>query len=294
LNNKPVYLPEKFKGLGSYTPEPKEYSHDFLMEESLKFIEANVDKPFFLYLPFTIPHDNGEQLKNMRFEVPNQGIYADKPWTKEQKDYAAMISYLDRGIGDIVRLTKSTGIDKRTLILFCSDNGPMRGHPVTEFFNSNGDLRGGKRDLYEGGIRSPLIAYWPSVVPAGEVSDHICAAWDFFPTFCDLADAAVPEGLDGISILPALTNKDQPKHEFLYWEFHTKQGMQAVRMGDWKGIRFNAGVDADAPIHLFNLAEDLGETTDIAAKHHAVVKRLAGIMDAEHTPAEVFPFQREK
>jgi arylsulfatase A-like enzyme len=126
------------------------------------------------------------------------------------------------------------------------------------------------------------------------MSHHICAAWDFFPTFCDLAGVPVPEGRDGISILPALTNKDQPTHDFLYWEFHTKQGVQAVRMGDWKGIRFNAGIDADAPIQLYNLAEDLGETNDIAAKHPAVALRIAEIMAAEHTPSEIFPFQREK
>jgi arylsulfatase A-like enzyme len=170
----------------------------------------------------------------------------------------------------------------------------MRGHPVTEFFNSNGDLRGGKRDLYEGGIRSPLIAYWPTVVPAGRTSDHICAAWDFFPTFCELAGVAIPEGLDGISILPTLTDKEQPRHAFLYWEFHTKQGMQAVRTGDWKGIRFNAAIDADAPIQLFNLAEDLGETNDIAAKHPTVAMRIAEIMTAKHTPSEIFPFHREQ
>jgi arylsulfatase A len=294
LDNQPVYLPEKFKGLGSYTPDPKEYSHDFLMKESINFIQQHVDRPFFLYLPFTIPHENGEQAKGMRFEVPSQGIYADRPWTKEQKDYAAMISYLDEGIGDIVQATKTAGIDKRTLILFCSDNGPMRGHPVTGFFNSNGDLRGGKRDLYEGGIRSPLIAYWPSVVTAGTVSDHLCAAWDFFPTFCDLAGVAIPEGRDGISILPTLTGKKQPTHAFLYWEFHTNQGMQALRMGDWKAIRFNAGIDAEAPIQLYNLAEDLGETNDIAAEHPAVAMRMAEIMSTEHTPSEVFPFQREQ
>ncbi|MCS7466946.1 sulfatase-like hydrolase/transferase [Stieleria sp. ICT_E10.1] len=116
---------------------------------------AEQPKPFFLYLPLTIPHENGEQLKDMKFEVPSQGVYADKPWTKEQKDYAAMISYLDAGIGEIVKAIKSAGIEDKTLILFCSDNGPMRGHPVTEFFNSNGDLRGGKRDLYEGGSVRP-------------------------------------------------------------------------------------------------------------------------------------------
>lgn len=208
-----------------------------------------------------------------------------------------MISYLDKGIGEIVQATEKQGIEKKTLILFCSDNGPMRNHPVTEFFNSNGDLRGGKRDLYEGGIRSPLIAYWPTVVPAGKVSDHICAAWDFFPTFCELAGVAVPKNCDGISILPTLTANEQPKHDFLYWEFHGKnanQNMQAVRMGDWKGIRFKAGGDAEAPIQLFNLADDLGETRNVAAKYPKVVERIAQIMTAEHTPSKIFPFEREE
>ncbi len=297
LKNKPVYLPEKFDGLGSYTPEPKEYSHDYLMKETLNFIGENANNPFFLYLPFTIPHENGEQLEDMKFEVPNQGVYADKPWTEEQKGYAAMISYLDAGIGDIVKATKSAGIEGKTLILFCSDNGPMRGHPVTEFFNSNGDLRGGKRDLYEGGIRSPLIAYWPTVVPAGRESDHLCAAWDFFPTFCELAGEAVPEGRDGISMTPALTGNDQLRHEFLYWEFHgnnANQTMQAVRLRDWKGVRFKAGTNTAAPIELFNLAQDLGETNNVAVRHPKVVERIAEIMKMEHAPSKIFPFQREE
>jgi arylsulfatase A-like enzyme len=253
---------------------------------------------FFLYLPLTIPHENGEQLEDMKFEVPNQGIYADKSWTKEQKDYAAMISYLDAGIGDIVRATESAGIADKTLVLFCSDNGPMRNHPVTEFFDSNGDLRGGKRDLYEGGIRSPLIAYWPTVVPACKRSDHCCAAWDFFPTFCELAGEETPEGRDGISIVPTLTGKgEQPKHQFLYWEFHgnnANQTMQAVRMGDWKGVRFQAGTHTDAPIQLFNLAKDLGETENVAGEHPEIVAKIAEIMKVEHAPSKIFPFQREK
>jgi arylsulfatase A-like enzyme len=132
------------------------------------------------------------------------------------------------------------------------------------------------------------------VVPASKTSDHICAAWDFFTTFCELAGVAIPEGRDRISIVPTLMNKEQATHEFLYWEFHTPQGMQAVRMGDWKAIRFNAGIDAEAPIQLFNLAKDLGETEDVAAKHPEVVMRMSEIMSAEHTPSDIFPFERER
>ena len=234
-------------------------------------------------------------MEGEKFEVPQQGIYAGKDWTKEQKDYAAMISYLDVGIGDIYRrASEPTASTATRYMLFTSDNGPMRNHPVTEFHNSNGDLRGGKRDLFEGGIRVPLIAYWPSVVPAGTVSDHTSAAWDLLPTFCDMAGVPVPEGRDGTSMLPSLLGKQQPAPEFLYWEYHTPQGMQAVRLGDWKGIRFNAGIDANAPIQLFNLANDLGETTDVAAKHPRVVQRMAEIMKAEHSRSEIFPFAREK
>lgn len=291
LNNTVKYLHDCFDPMCSYSTVRNEYSHDFFMEETLNFIDEHADEPFFLYLPFTIPHDNGEQLEGEKFEVPQQGIYASKDWTKEQKDYAAMISYLDVGIGDIFRRTRTLGIDRNTLILFTSDNGPMRNHPVTEFHNSNGDLRGGKRDLYEGGIRVPLIAYWRGTVPADTVSHHISAAWDLFPTFCEMAGVPVPEGRDGISMLPALTGQQQREHEFLYWEYHTREGIQAVRMGDWKGIRFNAGIDANAPIQLYNLVDDLGETTDLAAQHPEVVSRIAEIMKAEHTPSEIFPFE---
>ncbi len=295
LDNEPVWLPEKFDGLGSYTPDPKEYSHDYLMEETLRFIEEKAGTPFFLYLPYTIPHDNGEQSEENRFEVPSQGFYADKPWTKQQKDYAAMITYMDEGIGEILAAVAAAGIAEDTLVLFCSDNGPLKKHSVTEFFDSNGPFQGGKRDLYEGGIRSPLIAWWPGVVEASTNSDHICAAWDIFPTFCDLAGVAVPDGLDGLSLLPTLTGEgEQAKHESLYWEFHTNNAVQAVRLGDWKGIRFNTGVDAEAPIRLFNLPDDVGETKDVAAKHPDVVSRIAHIMEAAHVPSKLFPFAREK
>jgi arylsulfatase A-like enzyme len=140
----------------------------------------------------------------------------------------------------------------------------------------------------------PRIAWWPSVVKPGAKPDHICAAWDFFPTFCEMAGVSAPAGLDDILILPTLTGKQQPKHEFLYWEFHTPNGEQAVHLGDWKGIRFNAGINADAPIDLFNLANDVGETNNVAAKHPDVVQRIAGIMKAQLTPSETFPFKRER
>lgn len=295
LNNKVKYLEGKFDGLGSYSTERNEYSHDYFMSEALNFIESNQDHPFFLYLPFTIPHDNGEQLESMKFEVPRQGIYAEKDsWTKNQQDYAAMISYMDVGLGDIYRRLKNLGILNNTLLIFTSDNGPMKNIPTTAFFNSNGDLRGAKRDVYEGGIRVPMIAHWPGVVTGGRVSDHVSAAWDFMPTFCEMAGVAAPDNTDGISLLPELKGEKQPEHPFLYWEYHTKGGNQAVRMGDWKGVRMNGGADKNAHIELYNLATDIGETKDVAPKHTNVVKQIREIMDTEHSPSELFPFAYER
>lgn len=295
LDNEVKYLEGKFDGLGSYSTERNEYSHDYFMEEALNFIESNQEHPFFLYLPFTIPHDNGEQLESMKFEVPRQGIYAEKSsWTKNDKDYAAMISYMDVGLGDIYRRLKNLGVLNNTLLIFTSDNGPLKNHPTTEFFNSNGDMRGAKRDVYEGGIRVPMIAHWPGVVKGGRVSDHISAAWDLMPTFCEMAGVAAPENTDGISLVPELKGEEQPEHPFLYWEYYTKGGNQAVRMGDWKGVRMDGGANESAPIELYNLSKDIGESNDVAANNANVVAQIAKIMKSEHTPSELFPFKKSR
>ena len=294
LDNEVKYLDDCFDPNCSYSTVRNDYSHDFMMEEALAFLDRNQDNPFFLYLPFTIPHDNGEQLPNERFEVPRQGIYESKPWTKEQKDYAAMISYMDVGLGDLMRRVKTLGLQNSTLFLFTSDNGPMKNQAATAFFDSNGPLRGGKRDLYEGGLRVPMIAYWPSVVGQGKVTDHIAAAWDIMPTLCEMAGIDAPEETDGQSFLPTLMGKPQANPEFLYWEYHTKEGDQAVRMGDWKGIRFGAGINPSASVALYNLADDIGETRDLASAHPGIVKRMTAIMDAEHSPSEIFPFGNER
>ncbi len=180
------------------------------------------------------------------------------------------------------------GLSKRPV------SNPMKNKSATEFFDSNGPLRGAKRDLYEGGIRIPLIAYWPSVVPAGRVSNHISAAWDFMPTFCDMAGIEKPDGIDGLSFLPELKGKEQSSHEILYWEYHTKGGNQAVRMGDWKAVRMDGGSDPAAPVELYNLANDIGEKRDVASENPEIVKRAIEIMDTEHSPSELFPFGDEK
>lgn len=201
-------------------------------------------------------------------EVPDWGPYADLDWPEPQKGHAAMISRMDADVGRLIDKLKESGIDKRTLVLFTSDNGPHReGGNEPEFNRSSGPLRGIKRDLYEGGIRVPTIVHWPGTVAAGEVSVHVAAFWDLLPTFADLAGASAPEDIDGVSIAPVLLGEgmaDSPP--YYYWEFKDKL---AVRMGDWKGVKLG-----DAPWELYDLAADVSETTDLAAAHPEVVERI--------------------
>ncbi|HJO55016.1 MAG TPA: sulfatase-like hydrolase/transferase, partial [Verrucomicrobiota bacterium] len=186
-------------------------------------------------------------------------------------------------------------IANNTLVLFSSDNGPHHeGGHQPGFFNSNGPLKGHKRDLYEGGIRVPLIAYWPGRVKAGSVSDHICAHWDLMPTFCELAKISTPKHTDGISYVPTLSGGKQKKHDYLYWEFHSYGNAQAIRMGDWKAIRLKVKNNPDAPIQLYNLKQDIGETKNIAAMHPNVVNRIAPLFKEAHTPSERFPLFAKK
>jgi arylsulfatase A-like enzyme len=188
---------------------------------------------------------------------------------------------------------KAFGIDEDTLVLFSSDNGPHKeGGADPAFFDSNGPLRGTKRDLYEGGIRVPLIARWPGRIAAGSGTDHVCAFWDFLPTCCDLAGAVPPDDTDGFSILPTLLGKpgQQRRHRYLYWEFHEQGKKQAVRMGDWKGVRLDVANDPDGPIELYDLRTDLGETTDLADEYPEIVTQIASLMKAAHRPSEAWPF----
>ena len=252
--------------------ERGQYSHDLIAEEAMKFIETNKDRPFFLYLAVTIPHANNEAGRK-GMEVPDHGIYKDRDWPEPQKGHAAMISRLDRDLGRIMETLKKSGIDKKTLILFTSDNGPHReGGANPEFFDSNGLLRGNKRDLYEGGIRVPLIARWPGRIKPGTESRHVSAFWDFLPTFAELAGGEHLPSVDGISMLLTLMGKPtkQKQHEFLYWEFHERGSKQAVRMGDWKAVRFGVS----GKLELYNLKEDIGEKHDIAEDHPQIVAKI--------------------
>jgi len=264
------------------------YSHDLLTAEALKLVEDNRDRPFFLYLAWTIPHANNEAGKQ-GMEVPDLGVYGDKDWPAPQKAHAAMISRLDADVGRLLALLKRLGLDDRTLVLFSSDNGPHReGGNDPDFNHSSGPLRGIKRDLYEGGIRVPLIARWPGQVPAGKTSEHIGAFWDVLPTLCELAGAKTPAGLDGISFAATLLGKRgaQKQHEALYWAFYERGGARAARMGKWKAVQQPLG----QPLQLFDLDRDLGEKENLAASQPDVVAAMKKRLDAEYTPSERWKF----
>jgi arylsulfatase A-like enzyme len=287
--------------------EARVYSHDTIASEALSFIERHRSQPFFLYVPFTIPHASLEvpdsalalyrdvQGRSVFPETPFPGAgYSPQP--TPHAAYAAMVSRMDRDVGRILRKLEELGLAENTIVLFTSDNGPsIEGGSDPEFFDSNGPFRGHKRDLYEGGIREPMIAWAPGRVPAGRVSDQVWAMWDLLPTLASLAgvdpDALeVPGGLDGLDMTAALTGRGEaPQHDFLYWEFHEQGGKQAVRQGRWKAVRLNAANDPAAPLELYDLEADVGEARDVAAEHPEIVRRMAEIMARAHTPSELFP-----
>ena len=268
-----------------------DYSHDLIAEESLKFIEQNRGSSFFLYLAFTIPHANNEA-KNKGMEVPDQGEFASKDWPEQERAKAAMITRMDRDVGRLMALLKKLGIDDNTIVFFTSDNGPHReGGADPDFFDSNGPLRGIKRDLYEGGIRVPMIARWPGRIKSrggGAKSDQVWAHWDFLPTVAEIAGVKPPDNIDGISMLNALLGRKQRSHDFLYWEFHERGFSQAVRMGDWKAVR-NA---PDSPLELYDLKNDLGEQNNIAVKHPEVVKKIEDYLKTARTESELWPTRK--
>jgi arylsulfatase A len=202
--------------------------------------------------------------------------------------FAAMVTRMDRDVGRIVDLLRERGLDQRTLVIFTSDNGPhQEGGGDPEFFKSSGGLRGIKRDMYEGGIRVPMIASWPGTIAAGSVSTFAAAHWDLFPTFAELAGLPAPSGLDGVSIVPLLRGQTQRAHEFLYWEFHERGFQQAVRMGNWKAVR----LAKDKPLELYNLADDPTEYTNVAAKHPDVVAKIEEYLKTARTESVNWPIK---
>jgi arylsulfatase A-like enzyme len=266
-----------------------QYSHDLFTREALGFVEQHRDRPFFLYLAYTIPHANNERGKaeGNGMEVPSDAPYTDRPWPQVERNHAAMITRLDADVGRLLRRLKELGLDESTVVFFSSDNGPHKeGGADPEFFHSAGPLRGYKRDLTEGGIRVPMLARWPGRVKAGAVSDQVWAFWDFLPTAAALAGAKAPDGLDGLSVAPTLLGKgEQKQHDFLYWEFHERGFQQAVRTGDWKALRLKP----DAPLELYDLKTDIGEKHNAAAEHPEVVVRIEAYLKEARTESKEFP-----
>jgi arylsulfatase len=282
------------------------FAQDKFTEEAVKFIDAHKDGPFFLYLPFIIPH--------LSIQVPDDSLaeYKDKipetPYKHTSKGYfknatphaayAAMISRMDAAVGTVVDELKKHGLRDNTLVIFTSDNGPAwerLGGTDSKFFNSAGPLRSHKGSAYEGGIREPFIACWPGKIPGGRVSNYIGGFQDVLPTLCDLAHVDKPTSIDGLSITPTLFNTgEQPEHKYLYWEFSGYNQQQAVREGKWKIIR--SGVDIGDPAYeLYDLNTDIGEQHNVAAEHPDVVARLTKYAVEAHTPSKSFPLlAREK
>lgn len=286
------------------------YAPELIHQRALAFLENNKDTPFFMFYPSVIPH--AELIAPEKYMVTYRGKFLpEKKYLREKEGYsvggynsqeeshaafAAMVSVLDNQVGEILDKVHQLGIADNTLIIFTSDNGPHKeGGADPDYFDSNGRLRGYKRDLYEGGIRVPMIAYWPSKIKPGSTTNHISAFWDFFPTAIEISGVKRNVvGIDGISFLPTLTGKKQKKHSYLYWEFLEKGGRQAIRMGQWKGIRFNMAKNPNAPIELYRLTDDIGEENNLADQYPDILKKIDNLMNEAHIYSKNFSFEYEK
>jgi len=284
------------------------YSADVITEQALKFVRASRDRPFFLFVPTTIPHlalqvpDEALAEAQARFpdDPPYLGGRGYLPHRAPRAAYAAMVARLDRHVGQIIGLIQELGLDEQTIFVFSSDNGPLYnqlGGTDTDFFQSAGAFRGRKGSLYEGGIRVPTFIRWKGVLAAGRASDRVTGFEDWIPTLLDLIGAAdaIPAGLDGISFAPTLRGQDQPARPFLYREFPAYGGQVAARIGDWKGVVQNqkpAGkrLPAAWKIELYNLKDDPGESRDVADAHPEIVRQLDELMRQQHTKSVEFPF----
>ena len=273
----------------------EEYAPDLMIEEALGFIREHREGPFFLYYAPIIPHVSlqvpDEALAAYDFEeTPYLGDESYLPHPRPRAAYAAMISRLDAYVGRIFALLDELGLAENTIVLFSSDNGPtFNGGTDADFFDSNGPLRGLKTEVYDGGIRVPMIAWGPGRIAPGTTTDHLSAFWDVMPTLAELTGATPPEHIDGISFLPTLLGRSgQQQHDYLYWEYHGRwSGAQAVRTVRWKGVRLGGHDDPDAAIELYDMEADVGERHDVADRHPEVVRRIRAIMREAHTPSEI-------
>lgn len=285
LRNKVTRSSRAYGGFrGGWATERNEYSHDVIMREALNWIESHRNESFFLYVALTIPHANNEGTRGTGdgAEVPDYGIYGDKDWPNQDKGQAAMISRMDADIGRLLRHLKALGIDRNTLVMFSSDNGPHNeaGHDLLRF-NPSGVLRGTKRDLYDGGIRVPFLAWWPGTVQPGQTSDHIGYFGDLMATAAELVGTSSPSGTDSISFVPTLLGKpaDQTQHPYLYWEFYEGGSSQAVRLGPWKGVRKPM---LSGPVELYDVTRDPSEKYNVARNNPEVVAKIKAMMAEAH------------
>jgi arylsulfatase A-like enzyme len=301
----PPYLwdnDKKFPLAGNENGGRATYSHDVIAGKALDFIRSRSSRqPFFCYVPFTLPHMEylvpEDSLAEYRDKIPEEGTIPPGHYAAQQYPraaYAAMITRMDRDVGRIMSLLKERGLEDNTIVFFASDNGPIFPLKQADYFHSAGPLRGRKQQMYEGGIRVPMIARWPGRIAAGATSDLPWYFADFLPTAAELAGAKAPAGLDGMSVVPELlgakaAGRRQSRHEFMYWELPTydaktgtfpkQQPMQAVRMGEWKAVR----PKANAPVELYNLKQDIGETTNVAEQNPQVMARIETYLKTART-----------
>jgi arylsulfatase A-like enzyme len=300
---------EKVPLTGNDLTQKNIYAPTLIQEKTLAFIEDNKNKPFFLFVPSVLPHaelagpedEYYKQYENSFEEHPHKGndygpnalIPGYASVAKPRATYAAMVSRLDAYVGQILDKLEALGLADNTIVIFSSDNGShQEGGADPVFFNSSGGLRGNKRDLYEGGIKTPFIVKWPGKVKAGSESNFIGAFWDLMPTFVDITGAPAPEYTDGVSFLPTLLGKGkQAQHTYLYWEFHESGGRQALRMGNWKGVKLNVKA-GNAKLELYDLSKDPKEQRDVSAAHPAVVKQMNDYIKEAHVESAVFPLMK--
>ena len=307
------YPPELWRGTervaidGNTGYEGEQYAGDLFVEDAKAYIAQHAEGPFFLQLSLTQPHPDlaapPEYLERFRgrFDEPpvNEGqrppgeqtrgyLFTETPMA----DYAAMVAWTDDAVGQVLDALDEAGVADNTLVLFTSDNGPPReGQADPKYHDSNGIYRGHKRDVYEGGIRVPTIVRWPARVAAGGESDLPSYFPDYLPTFCDAAGIEGPSGIDGLSFLPTLTGEgEQARHATMYWEFHEQGGRQALRRGDWKAVRMNVRDDPGGPIELYNLADDPGESNDVAGEHPTIAAEMIALLDAARRPSDAWRF----
>jgi arylsulfatase A len=291
---------EKIEFPGNELHEGTDYDANLYTKDALSYIaKQDAGKPFFMVLSYPIPHASviapEEERKQARPLVKNEvGLKKSSHYTltpEVKANYTGMLSLLDDAVGAIIAQLEKQGLLEDTLVIFTSDNGPhYEGGYKPELLDSNGPLRGGKRDLYEGGIRIPFIASWPTAIKPGGTSDHPSAFWDFLPTVCELIGESIPDGIQGISFAPTLAGKgDQEKHDYLYWEFHEQGIRRAIQSGDWKLVQYHLSNPAKTTTELYDLGKDIGETNDLSKEKPEKTAQLLKLVDSVREPAKNFP-----